>query len=97
MRVIQLDASEWKEAADFYNDLLFCLEAPHWHGTNVNALVDSMVYGSINGIDPPYKIWISRTEGMPAPVKQQIDWMVEAINEHQAIAGDKGIEFQVDL
>ena len=50
VRVIKLDAAKWRSIADFYDAILAALEAPHWHGRNVNALVDSMWGGSINGI-----------------------------------------------
>ena len=95
MRVIKLDASQWKMPLDFYNSLLPHLEAPNWHGTNVNALVDSMVFGNINGIEPPYKIWIVGAAGLATAARQEIDWMVEAINKAQGPAGP--ITFQIDL
>ena len=59
MRVLNLDAAEWREYADFVRALLAALEAPHWHGDNVNALIDSMVHGGINGVEPPYDVVIS--------------------------------------
>ena len=58
MKVIELDAGLWREYLDFARALLAVLEAPHWHGTGVDALIDSMVYGGINGVEPPYTVVI---------------------------------------
>ena len=51
MRVITLDAINWKNILDFYVDLLAALEAPAWHGRSINALIDSMIWGRINPIN----------------------------------------------
>jgi len=40
----------------FYEILLPQLDAPEWHGRNLDALNDSLVTGSINGVEPPYRI-----------------------------------------
>lgn len=47
---------DWKNIAneeDFYNSLLPQLDAPEWHGRNLDALSDTLVGGEINGIEPP--------------------------------------------
>lgn len=94
MRVIKLDALKWKSTDDFYDAILGALEAPRWHGRNVDALVDSIWGGSINGIEPPYKIWIINTIGLPPKVMQQIEWMVTDINAQQG--RERDILFQID-
>ncbi len=38
MTEIVLDGSEWKSAADFYSALLEAIQAPEWHGRNLDAL-----------------------------------------------------------
>ncbi len=60
MKVINLDASNWVLWSDFYAALFEGLGSPHWHGKNLDALIDSMVYGGINEIEPPYRIIISQ-------------------------------------
>ena len=94
MRVFTLDASEWNTPTDFYDSILFVLEAPHWHGSNVNALIDSMVYGSINGVEPPYKIWIKGAANLPSKVKTELGYLVEALQKHSGV--EKGIVIQID-
>lgn len=94
MRTIKLDAYRWRTTDDFYDAILSALEAPHWHGRNVNALTDSMWGGSINGVEPPYKVWIVRTRGLPEAVKQQVNLMVEDIGGRQG--KEPEIIFQID-
>jgi hypothetical protein len=94
MRTFTLYASEWKTPLDFYESMLAVLEAPRWHGANMNALIDSMFYGGINNIDPPYKIWIKGAANLPADVKTELGWLAEAVEEHGGL--EKGIALQVD-
>ena len=57
---ISLDASEWKDARDFYAAVFQAIKAPDWHGMSPDALVDSMIWGGeINGWKPPYKIVVN--------------------------------------
>jgi hypothetical protein len=54
--VIRLDASGWNGYLDLYRAIFDALRSPAWHGTSPDALVDSMVWGGINGRQPPYRI-----------------------------------------
>jgi len=56
MKVIRLDASGWRSPEDFYSALLPQLEAPDWHGRNLNALEESLRDGDINKVEPPFKV-----------------------------------------
>jgi hypothetical protein len=60
----------------------------------MNALIDSMFYGGINGVEPPYKIWIKGTRDLPADVKTELGWLTEAVEEHDGL--EKGIILQID-
>ena len=95
MRIIKLDASGWKSWTDYYDAILSALDAPHWHGRNANALFDSMVGGGINGVEPPYKIWIVGTSNLPADVLREIGYMVSSVSSQQTIKGPL-ITFQMD-
>lgn len=77
MKIIKLDAAAWKSVRDFYAEILPALGAPSWHGTNVNALVESIVQGEINEMKPPFRIEITRSQHCPARVRQELTWMVE--------------------
>lgn len=48
---------EWSEIQcedDFYTSVFKQCESPTWHARNLDALADSWVTASINGINPPY-------------------------------------------
>jgi Barstar (barnase inhibitor) len=94
MRLIKLDASGWKVPLDFYDALLAALEAPEWHGRSINALIDSMVWGNINAIEPPYRILVARTSNLPNAVKKELDDAISAINDAQG--REKDIEFVIE-
>lgn len=50
---------DWKNIStpeEFYSLFLPQVDAPGWHGHNLNALNDSLVTGDINGLNPPYII-----------------------------------------
>jgi hypothetical protein len=44
---------------DFCDELLAALGAPEWHGRSVDALIDSVIVGSINAVMPPYRVEVS--------------------------------------
>ena len=92
MKLIELDARDWRTVLDFYEALLVALGAPRWHGRNVNALIDSMIYGGINEVDPPYKILISETAKLPIDVNGEIAFAILAVGEAQGT--DIVVEFQ---
>jgi RNAse (barnase) inhibitor barstar len=81
MRIIELDATKWKTYDDFYNALLPSIGAPKWHGQNLNALVDSMVWGGINAVEPPYKIRISGATTLPKNIRDHIETAKRALTE----------------
>ena len=95
MRFIELDASEWRTVLDFYNALLAALGAPNWYGRSLNALVDSMIFGGINAIDPPYTVRIVGTAHLPSELKSEIDYTVDAIRKVRRT--DAYVEFQIEL
>ncbi len=96
MRVIKLDATQWKSEEDFYNAMCSALEAPSWHGKNADALLDSMS-GGVNGVEPPYKIWIIGTRDLSVDVRTRIGWMVTCVTErYQERGREPVIFFQID-
>lgn len=55
---IQIDLLELKDELGLINRILQDVGAPVWHGKNINALVDSLVYGNINRIDSDLRLVI---------------------------------------
>ncbi len=81
MRVIELDAAEWHDVLDYYAALKRSLRSPEWHGDSPAAWVDSMLYGAINGIEPPYLIRVTGTSNCPPDVRQKIELLANVIRE----------------
>lgn len=67
MNKISLDSDGCQTPDDFYDILLSALEAPEWHGRNLDALWDSIT-SDINGIIPPYSIDVVNTAQLPESV-----------------------------
>ncbi len=73
MTEIVLDGTDWKTATDFYSALLAAVQAPDWHGRNLDALWDSITNGGINGRNLPYTIRIVGTEKMMPEARTMLD------------------------
>jgi hypothetical protein len=102
VRKIELDASDWRTVIDFYEALLSALGAPERHGMNVNALIDSMVWGGINELEPPYAINVTDARNLPSDVKEALIQAIEAIRfgraDHRHRRGhDVNVDLTADL
>ena len=100
MRTIELDAKDWCTWQDLYNDLLAALGAPEGHGRNLNALIDSMVWGGMNAVEAPYTIRVSGTEKLHKDVLAEINEVKQALtaacSERRALGrGDVDIFFEI--
>ena len=84
MKVIELNATEWKTYDYFYNALLPSVGAPTWHGQNLNALVDSMIWGGINALEPPYTIKIVGTKMLAGHIRNHVETARRALAEARA-------------
>lgn len=79
MRVIELDAAEWKTVNDFYDALLAAIGAPAGHGRSPDALIDSMIWGGMNSLEPPYTVKISGAAALPTDVRNRIETASRAL------------------
>jgi RNAse (barnase) inhibitor barstar len=79
MRIIELNAENWRTWPDFYDALLAALGAPKGHGRNLNALIDSMVWRGMNAIEAPYTIRITRAEELSKDMIAKIDEVKQAL------------------
>jgi hypothetical protein len=90
MKLIRLPATGWTHIDEFFDAILKALAAPKWHGHNVNALIESMIHGEINGISPPYKIVIYDTGLLMPSLKEkiaaQLFYIVQARDEAAFVA-----------
>ena len=78
-----MDASAWKTLHDFMQALRAAIGAPKEHGWNINAFIDSIVYGGINNLEPPYTVRITKTNGVPSDVAGAIRAFSSALREHR--------------
>ena|SRR5579872_1476716 len=84
MHLIELDATGWKTILDFYDTLLPELGAPEWHGRSVDALIDSMIWGGINSLEPPFTVRILHLVSAPKPVRDRVELTAHALAEARA-------------
>jgi len=85
MKIIKIEACDWKSIDDFYVSIKRSLMSPSWHGDNINALIDSIVYGDINGVTPPFKVIIVGLAGADSEVRSHVmmaaQYLTEAIQQ----------------
>jgi len=101
MRIIELDAGNWRSALDFYNDLLAALGAPTGHGRNINALVDSMIWGGMNAVEAPYTIRILHTTKLSQEIRDELELVKRVFAEacaefHERRGHDVCIEWEIE-
>jgi RNAse (barnase) inhibitor barstar len=84
MRTIELDATQWKTILSFYDALLLALGAPEGHGRSVDSLLDSMVWGGMNSVEPPYTVRIRNTGGLAADIRNEIELLAQYLPQHRA-------------
>jgi RNAse (barnase) inhibitor barstar len=71
MEHVELDGSHWITESDFYDALLPAIDAPTWHGRNLDALNDTIRGDDINNLRQPYVIHI-RGMGAMGPLAKRI-------------------------
>ena len=97
-RVIDVDASQWTSRVDLYNAILPLLGAPDWHGKNMNALTESIVWGEINAVEPPYTLRIRGTANLPPGVTEELGWLGPGVaNARDDFHGLFGRDVDVDV
>jgi RNAse (barnase) inhibitor barstar len=87
MRIIELDAKNWRTGFDFYRDLLAVLGAPKDHGGNLNAVIDSMIWGGMNTVEPPYTVRVLEMTMLPKDLREEIELLKRRLDQAR-------IEFQ---
>jgi hypothetical protein len=79
MQIIELDATNWNAVLDFYDALLASIGAPNMHGRSPDGLIDSMVWGGINAVEPPYTVRISGLSAAPEEVRNHVQLVSDAL------------------
>jgi hypothetical protein len=81
MRLIELDAKGWESPLDFLQSLASALGSCKGHGMSPAAFVDSMVWGGMNSIEPPYTVQIKNIDRAPNDVAEYVSLMISVISK----------------
>ena len=83
-----LDGRNWQTELDLIEAVIAGVGGPFWHGRNYNALYDSLVVGSINGIDPPYDFIIKLPTDVRTEVAAAVSYFLARISEWRAAGAE---------
>jgi RNAse (barnase) inhibitor barstar len=97
MRLIELDAKGWKSQFDFVHSLTRALGSSEGHGISPDALVDSIIGGSMNSVEPPYTVQISNLNAAPKEVADYVSQMISAIREGRQRFQRHGEDIEVSI
>ena len=89
-QVIVIDGSKWKTVLDFMTALRWAIGAPDWHGSSIDAFIDSMIIGQINSVEPPYSVRIVGSEHAPEEVQDYIRLMISELMDARAYSARSG-------
>jgi enoyl-CoA hydratase/carnithine racemase len=93
-KVLHIDARGWTQVTDIYDALLAAVDASRNHGCSIDALIDSMVYGGMNGIEAPYTVRVTETAALPPEVREELQLIVDTISGAQGTDGD--VAFRIE-
>ena len=100
MRIIELDARPWNTVLDFCDALCSTLGSPEWHGRGIDAFIDSMIWGGIDEVEPPYTVRIRSVSALPEEVRVWIEDLAHCIaeaREEYRIRNGRDIEVQFEF
>ena len=93
MMTYEIDVADCLTAENVYGRLLTVLQAPDWHGHNLDALWDS-VTSDINGLMPPYSIAVKGHEQAPVLVTELL-CRIQAVFEDAVKNESIDVEFRL--
>ncbi len=91
---ILLDGRSWRTPLDFYQAILPQIGAPEWHGTNLNALDDSLVFGGMNSVRPPFRFRLSNIRDLPADIREELKGLVEIVERGR---DEYGLDIDIEV
>jgi len=56
MKIIELDGANWSSSHNFFDALATSLKVVPWHGRGFDAFEDSVFYGGMSEVEPPFKV-----------------------------------------
>jgi RNAse (barnase) inhibitor barstar len=96
MRTIRLDGSDWVDWMDFHDALLQALQPRGGHGASIDAFIDSMIYGGMLKVEPPYEIVV---ENVTSPdMRRNVEDLSAALaRARQERLDNQGVDMEVTL
>jgi len=82
---LHLAAAAWNTRDDVYDSLFAAIGAPEWHGRNFAALNDSIVTGSINGVEVPYSLVIEGLDSASVEAREFSRELLQLIDEFENV------------
>ena len=95
VKVVHCDLAGCTTSQDVYERVLSVLDAPDWHGRNLDALWDSVAGGGINGLVPPYRIEVDGFDGLPKDLRDLADRIGSVFRDARRDR-DADVAFDVD-
>lgn len=96
MKIVELHADKWVTSADFTDALKRAIGAPNWHGSSMDAFLDSMIYhDEINALKAPYTIRIGSVDKAKPEAQDAIRLLARLISERGA--SDRGTDLEVTV
>ena len=93
MKQLTLNGASWNTKDDVYDAFFAAVDAPPWHGRNLDALNDSIANGEINKVEVPYKVIIQNFDLIGAGARKTADDFVSLIRDIAA----RGIPVDVEV
>ena len=88
----QIDLSKIHDGLDFYHELVRALGAPYWHGLNINAVMESLIYGDNFPLLAGYEIEFVNCENAEPEIVEEARYF-SALLKSEAVKP----EFKVDF
>ncbi len=89
MKPIVIDWPKFNTREDFYASVLSQMEAPGWHGHNLDALQDSWVTGGICHSGPPFDFAFHRCENAKDEMKEFLQTVAQIAHESVSAHGGR--------
>lgn len=98
MKIIELDAGKWTTIIDFCDALAARLGSPKYVGYSVDSLIDAMIWGGLNAVEPPYTVRIRNVGHLPKDVLDKIELIKSELAEARAYFNrQEGHDVEVQL
>lgn len=97
MRLLILNATDWKSTAQVYDAILCALDAPAWSGRNINGLIDSMIWDDKTKVKPPYTIIIKDVSNYIGPTLYNIKAAISQAKEEYKARYGRDIAIYFDI